>query len=817
MKPILLLTLLLLTQAQAARTILIEEPFAYADGPLQDQGAWSRGVTSPSADNPSNHLLVSNGVLRFDWTTHTPINNALRWQWEETLYEGWIYADFTITVAQAPSSGNAETRPTFIHFDRSGGSQMRGHVGLREGPEPGTFQVGISPSSQAYADFLFAENVLAENVPQRVRVGYDIQTAETWLWINAEGETTAPAVMATGNPGTNVRRIQFKMRNADASSDGISNLGIFTVDDLLVYTDDAPGSTNGPDTPVVILLGETFAYEEDAVLGAHSVWSVSQGDPRVVVRQNVAYPFDGPSGSGGSVHRPFASIPEGEVAFGLTLRTPAVSSTVLPTNIAALSRIAGGASSAVLALQFNAGRWSLGLRTAADTPVTWAAAAVPDGGSSRWIVTFDPATGSTRLYDDTNALQVEPVLSIAASPALVDAITLFASGDKALEGFQLKDLHVTSSRHSALALPTDRVTPPPPEKFFLFLLAGQSNMAGRGEVAPEDLIGSRRILTFNEDREWVVARDPLHWDRPGFNGVGPALSFARKLLESLPEDAVIGLIPAAQGGTSLSWWQKDYSGTNLYYGGQRLFDNAVARSLEAIKDGTISAILWNQGESDAGSAENDNGSAYRTLLHTLIADLRSELGNRELPFIAATLGTWRTNATALNAVYLELPATINHTAVVNTNNPAVAPALLNNPNDTPHYLSPSYRLLGQLYASAYMPFLPASPDPLPWEANGLSAGQTGQSPWFGTFTKSTEGWIDHALLGWINVNAVAEQGNLWLFSLIRNNWVWSSDIFFPILYDFRTSDWIYFAHYKDYGTHLYSFGSDQWTWELAGD
>src|SRR5690606_21750793 len=95
----------------------------------------------------------------------------------------------------------------------------------------------------------------------------------------------------------------------------------------------------------------------------------------------------------------------------------------------------------------------------------------------------------------------------------------------------------------------------------------------------------------------------------------------------------------------------------------------------------------------------------------LIGDLREDLGNPYLPFIAATLGPWRDNTSAINNVFLALPAEVSFTATVNTLDPEVAPLLVNNPNDTPHYLTPSFRLLGQLYADATLPLLFAPPPP----------------------------------------------------------------------------------------------------------
>ena len=51
---------------------------------------------------------------------------------------------------------------------------------------------------------------------------------------------------------------------------------------------------------------------------------------------------------------------------------------------------------------------------------------------------------------------------------------------------------------------------PPKEKFYLVLLAGQSNMAGRGFVEDADKVPNPRVLMLNRDLEWVPAVDPVH-------------------------------------------------------------------------------------------------------------------------------------------------------------------------------------------------------------------------------------------------------------------------------------------------------------------
>jgi len=75
-------------------------------------------------------------------------------------------------------------------------------------------------------------------------------------------------------------------------------------------------------------------------------------------------------------------------------------------------------------------------------------------------------------------------------------------------------------------------------------------MAGRGVAEAEDRIVHPRVFSLNKELRWVPAVDPLHFDKPAIVGVGLGASFGRTLA-SADSQAVIGLIPAAVGGTSL--------------------------------------------------------------------------------------------------------------------------------------------------------------------------------------------------------------------------------------------------------------------------
>src|SRR6187431_1555384 len=72
-------------------------------------------------------------------------------------------------------------------------------------------------------------------------------------------------------------------------------------------------------------------------------------------------------------------------------------------------------------------------------------------------------------------------------------------------------------------------TLPRKENFWIFILAGQSNMAGRGLVMPEDTISSSNILSIDSAGQWYYAKEPIHFYEPNLTGLDCSLSFARDL------------------------------------------------------------------------------------------------------------------------------------------------------------------------------------------------------------------------------------------------------------------------------------------------
>ena len=89
-----------------------------------------------------------------------------------------------------------------------------------------------------------------------------------------------------------------------------------------------------------------------------------------------------------------------------------------------------------------------------------------------------------------------------------------------------------------------------PRDLRIFLLCGQSNMAGRGDIEEQDRRSIERVWSMNKANEWALATDPLHYDRPAIAGVGLGRTFAR-LLTTVDPEAKVGLVPCAMGGSAL--------------------------------------------------------------------------------------------------------------------------------------------------------------------------------------------------------------------------------------------------------------------------
>lgn len=171
------------------------------------------------------------------------------------------------------------------------------------------------------------------------------------------------------------------------------------------------------------------------------------------------------------------------------------------------------------------------------------------------------------------------------------------------------------------------------------LMIGQSNMAGRGFINEVPMICNERILMLR-NAGWQMMAEPINYDRPNA-GIGLAGSFAAMWCME-HEGEQIGLIPCAEGGSSLDDWAVD----------KNLFKNAVIQAGFAMQDSELIGILWHQGESDS------YGGGYQTYykkLQVIIESLRKELNAFEVPLIIGGLGDFLgKNGFGLNCTEYEL-------------------------------------------------------------------------------------------------------------------------------------------------------------------
>ena len=180
-------------------------------------------------------------------------------------------------------------------------------------------------------------------------------------------------------------------------------------------------------------------------------------------------------------------------------------------------------------------------------------------------------------------------------------------------------------------------------KLSLFILAGQSNMVGYGEIHPEDVEIDPKVLVFGNDYRWRYAREPI--DDPTGQvdlvsidigaGFSCGTTFAKTLLTYHPS-TYIGLIPCAKGGSSIEEWQRNLSESSLY-------GSCLKRSLAASPMGRIKGLLFFQGETDALDPDLEpqkikSPFQWEEKFQKFVKDIRNDLKIYDLPIVFAQIG-----------------------------------------------------------------------------------------------------------------------------------------------------------------------------------
>ncbi len=224
-----------------------------------------------------------------------------------------------------------------------------------------------------------------------------------------------------------------------------------------------------------------------------------------------------------------------------------------------------------------------------------------------------------------------------------------------------------------------------------FLLIGQSNMAGRGDFNEVEDIENPNCYMFRMGR-WLTMSEPINVDRQIFkaythSGICLGASFADSYAKTF--NRKVGLIPCADGGTSIKEWQP----------GGFLFEHALFQVKYAMKTSNLKGILWHQGEQDCVNDEVYND--YPELFENFITALKKEIGIEDIPFIAGELSyklaSWISfdgRQVRFNERLPELLKNHKNTAVVSSKD-------LTMKSDELHFDSKSLRTFGIRYFDAY--------------------------------------------------------------------------------------------------------------------
>ncbi len=156
----------------------------------------------------------------------------------------------------------------------------------------------------------------------------------------------------------------------------------------------------------------------------------------------------------------------------------------------------------------------------------------------------------------------------------------------------------------------------------VFLLAGQSNMVGRGQPISDGTGPVDPNLLLYRDGAWQEAQDPLGPDKDKERGVGPGMTFGLGVLSHEPPGTKVGLIMCARGSTTIGAWRH----------GSGAFNSC--RSMAHASGGTVAGVAFLQGEFEAKS--RGKAARWQKGFEAVERDFEKWFG--QVPFVLGQIG-----------------------------------------------------------------------------------------------------------------------------------------------------------------------------------
>ena len=246
--------------------------------------------------------------------------------------------------------------------------------------------------------------------------------------------------------------------------------------------------------------------------------------------------------------------------------------------------------------------------------------------------------------------------------------------------------------------------------FYIYICFGQSNMEGNAQPESIDKTGIdqrfRLLATCNFSNpartkgNWYKATPPLVSPN---GGLGPSDYFGRTMVECLPQNVRVGVIPVAMGGSPIEMFDKDKYQQKLndnpsewwailaknHYGGNP-YGRIIEMAKKAQEVGVIKGILLHQGCTNCGDPNWPN--MVKKIYNDMLTDLN--LGADSVPlFVGETLyANQGGGCSSHNTQVDRMPSVVPTSYVVSSD------GCPGNGNDAWHFNAWGYRILGSRYA-----------------------------------------------------------------------------------------------------------------------
>jgi hypothetical protein len=225
----------------------------------------------------------------------------------------------------------------------------------------------------------------------------------------------------------------------------------------------------------------------------------------------------------------------------------------------------------------------------------------------------------------------------------------------------------------------------------VFVLAGQSNMLGRGLPLSAGEPSTPSVLVWRPQHAegWAVAADPLGNPADPANGIGPGMSFARAIVGTT--GGTVGLIQCAKGGSSIFEWQPSKA---LY---QRCLSQVQSAGVQ------VAAVLFLQGEADSvtKAAAAKWEAKFLKLAAAFKADFAPTLMLAEIGRLSGTAYPYQA---AVRAAQWDAARRLGAPLVLTADLPM---------EDGNHFTVEGYKALGVRYAAAWLNLLGFRPSRFP--------------------------------------------------------------------------------------------------------